>query len=52
VGASILICDDEKNIRRTLGMVLEGLGHRVHEAASAPAKPADAPSGAAQERKP
>jgi len=35
VGASILICDDEKNIRRTLGMVLEGLGHRVHEAASA-----------------
>jgi two-component system nitrogen regulation response regulator NtrX len=35
VSASILICDDEKNIRRTLGMVLEGLGHRVHEAASA-----------------
>ncbi|HKP64210.1 MAG TPA: sigma-54 dependent transcriptional regulator [Polyangiales bacterium] len=35
MGASILICDDEKNIRRTLGMVLEGLGHRVHEAASA-----------------
>jgi DNA-binding NtrC family response regulator len=35
VGASILICDDEKNIRRTLGMVLEGLGHRVQEAGSA-----------------
>jgi two-component system nitrogen regulation response regulator NtrX len=35
VTASILICDDEKNIRRTLGMVLEGLGHRVHEAGSA-----------------
>jgi two-component system, NtrC family, nitrogen regulation response regulator NtrX len=34
VGASILICDDEKNIRRTLGMVLEGLGHRIREAAS------------------
>jgi DNA-binding NtrC family response regulator len=35
VSASILICDDEKNIRRTLGMVLEGLGHRVHEAGTA-----------------
>ncbi len=35
MGAPILICDDEKNIRRTLGMVLEGLGHRVHEAATA-----------------
>jgi DNA-binding NtrC family response regulator len=35
VSASILICDDEKNIRRTLGMVLEGLGHRVSEAATA-----------------
>jgi two-component system nitrogen regulation response regulator NtrX len=34
VPASILICDDEKNIRRTLAMVLEGLGHRVHEASS------------------
>jgi two-component system, NtrC family, nitrogen regulation response regulator NtrX len=34
VGTSILICDDEKNIRRTLGMVLEGLGHRVVEAGS------------------
>ncbi len=35
MSASILICDDEKNIRRTLRMVLEGLGHRVHEAGSA-----------------
>ena len=35
VGASILICDDEKNIRRTLGMVLEGHGHRVRETGSA-----------------
>ncbi|HET6340443.1 MAG TPA: sigma-54 dependent transcriptional regulator [Polyangiales bacterium] len=35
MSASILICDDEKNIRRTLGMVLEGLGHRVFEASSA-----------------
>ncbi len=35
MSASILICDDEKNIRRTLGMVLEGLGHRVSEAATA-----------------
>jgi two-component system, NtrC family, nitrogen regulation response regulator NtrX len=35
VSASILICDDEKNIRRTLRMVLEGLGHRVSEAGSA-----------------
>ena len=34
VAANILICDDEKNIRRTLGMVLEGLGHRIHEAGS------------------
>jgi two-component system nitrogen regulation response regulator NtrX len=34
VAANILICDDEKNIRRTLAMVLEGLGHRIHEAAS------------------
>jgi two-component system nitrogen regulation response regulator NtrX len=34
VAANILICDDEKNIRRTLGMVLEGLGHRVLEAGS------------------
>ena len=35
VAASILICDDEKNIRRTLGMVLEGLGHRVRETGNA-----------------
>jgi two-component system nitrogen regulation response regulator NtrX len=34
VGASILICDDEKNIRRTLAMVFDGLGHRTHEAGS------------------
>ncbi len=32
MSASILICDDEKNIRRTLRMVLEGAGHRVSEA--------------------
>src|SRR3954468_1210497 len=30
----ILIVDDEKNIRRTLRMVLEGEGHVVHEAGS------------------
>ena len=30
----ILIIDDEKNIRRTLRMVLEGEGHVVHEAGS------------------
>src|SRR6188768_3102341 len=30
----ILIVDDEKNIRRTLRMVLEGEGHTVHEAGS------------------
>jgi two-component system nitrogen regulation response regulator NtrX len=35
VPANILICDDEKNIRRTLGMVLEGLGHHILEAGSA-----------------
>src|ERR1700710_1920876 len=34
VAANILICDDEKNIRRTLAMVLEGLGHRILEAMS------------------
>jgi two-component system nitrogen regulation response regulator NtrX len=34
VAANILICDDEKNIRRTLAMVLEGLGHRIVEATS------------------
>ncbi len=28
----ILVVDDEKNIRRTLRMVLEGEGHTVHEA--------------------
>ena len=32
--ASILILDDEKNIRRTLRMVLEGERHVVHEAAT------------------
>jgi DNA-binding NtrC family response regulator len=31
----ILVVDDEKNIRRTLRMVLEGEGHEVVEAASA-----------------
>ena len=30
----ILIVDDEKNIRRTLRMVLESEGHVVHEAGS------------------
>ena len=30
----ILIVDDEKNIRRTVRMVLEGEGHLVHEAGS------------------
>jgi DNA-binding NtrC family response regulator len=34
VAATVLICDDEKNIRRTLAMVLEGLGHRILEAGS------------------
>ncbi len=33
--ASILVVDDEKNIRRALRMVLEGEGHRVAEADSA-----------------
>ena len=33
-GEPILIVDDEKNIRRTLGMVLESEGHAVHEAGS------------------
>ena len=36
VSASILIVDDEKNIRRTLRMVLEGDGYRVLEAEHAP----------------
>jgi DNA-binding NtrC family response regulator len=35
VGEAILIVDDEKNIRRTLRMVLEGEGYLVHEAATA-----------------
>jgi DNA-binding NtrC family response regulator len=34
-GEPILIVDDEKNIRRTLRMVLEGGGYLVHEAGSA-----------------
>ena len=33
-GEPILIVDDEKNIRRTVRMVLEGEGHVVHEAGS------------------
>jgi len=33
-GEPILIVDDEKNIRRTLRMVLEGENHVVHEAGS------------------
>jgi len=32
--ATILIVDDEKNIRRTVRMVLEGEGYAVEEAAS------------------
>src|ERR1051325_10460700 len=32
----ILIVDDEKNIRRTLRMVLEGEGYLVHEAGWSP----------------
>src|ERR1700759_4293090 len=42
----ILIVDDEKNIRRTLRMVLEGEGHVVHEAGSI------AEAGAVLERDP
>jgi two-component system nitrogen regulation response regulator NtrX len=34
-GDAILIVDDEKNIRRTLRMVLDSEGHVVHEAGSA-----------------
>ncbi|MGD8861790.1 MAG: sigma-54 dependent transcriptional regulator [Myxococcales bacterium] len=34
MSARILVVDDEKNIRRTLRMVLEGPGHRVLEADS------------------
>jgi two-component system nitrogen regulation response regulator NtrX len=33
-GEPVLIVDDEKNIRRTLRMVLEGEGYLVHEAGS------------------
>ncbi|MGD8317293.1 MAG: sigma-54 dependent transcriptional regulator [Myxococcales bacterium] len=35
MGATILVVDDEKNIRRTLRMVLEGSGFNALEAASA-----------------
>ncbi len=35
MAARILVVDDEKNIRRTLRMVLEGPGHEVVEAGSA-----------------
>jgi two-component system nitrogen regulation response regulator NtrX len=35
MGATILIVDDEKNIRRTLRMVLEGAGHQALDAESA-----------------
>jgi len=31
---TVLVCDDEKNIRRTLGMVLDGDGYKVLEAES------------------
>jgi len=34
-GEPVLIVDDERNIRRTIRMVLEGEGHVVHEAGSA-----------------
>jgi len=34
-GEPILLVDDEKNIRRTLRMVLEGEGYTIHEAGSA-----------------
>jgi DNA-binding NtrC family response regulator len=33
-GEPIMVVDDEKNIRRTVRMVLESEGHTVHEAAS------------------
>jgi DNA-binding NtrC family response regulator len=33
--STILVVDDEKNIRRTLGMVLSGVGYRMLEAGSA-----------------
>jgi len=35
MSATILVVDDEKNIRRALRMVLEGAGLNVREAASA-----------------
>lgn len=35
--STVLVVDDEKNIRRTLGMVLSGVGYRVVEAESAEA---------------
>jgi DNA-binding NtrC family response regulator len=35
VSPTVLVVDDEKNIRRTLDMVLSGAGYRVLEAASA-----------------
>jgi two-component system nitrogen regulation response regulator NtrX len=35
VPPTVLVCDDEKNIRRTLEMVLSGEGYRVLEAESA-----------------
>ncbi|MDH3844877.1 MAG: response regulator, partial [Myxococcales bacterium] len=37
MGATILVVDDEKNIRRTLRMVLEGSGFSTLEAESAEA---------------
>jgi CheY-like chemotaxis protein len=33
--STVLVVDDEKNIRRTLSMVLSGVGYRVLEAGSA-----------------
>jgi CheY-like chemotaxis protein len=37
MAATILVVDDEKNIRRTLRMVLEGSGFNTLEASSAAA---------------
>ncbi|MFN8547411.1 MAG: sigma-54 dependent transcriptional regulator [Candidatus Eisenbacteria bacterium] len=34
MSASVLVVDDERNIRRTLQLILTGEGHRVEEAAS------------------
>ena len=42
VAPTVLVVDDEKNIRRTLEMVLEGEGYRVLEAESAEQALADA----------